>query len=116
MQDDNFLRQGATFDNFYRLMGEGLFSIDGKNWKNRRNNLNHSFGPLKVRNLFPLIVEKGQQLVDLILDLVEKQGHADVDELFVKATAVFLPLSFSPLFESNILSGRYFFFHFFEGL
>eukprot|EP00026_Physarum_polycephalum_P007618 Phypoly_transcript_07682.p1 GENE.Phypoly_transcript_07682~~Phypoly_transcript_07682.p1 ORF type:complete len:493 (+),score=59.92 Phypoly_transcript_07682:20-1498(+) len=86
MRDERFLRQGDTFDLFYFTMGDALFSIDGPKWKERRAQLNHSFGPIKVRSLFPIVQEHGVQIVEAVISRMEKQGFVDMDELLIKTT------------------------------
>jgi len=61
-----------------RLIAQGVFSSEGKQWQHQREVLNPSFKYAKLRSLVPLFCETTSNLIDQI----EKQGFANERKSF----------------------------------
>ncbi|KAG8905481.1 hypothetical protein FRB99_008877 [Tulasnella sp. 403] len=57
-----------------RIIGHGLFSVEGDDHRRQRRIMNPCFGPAQIRDLVPIFFEKAYRLKSVWIDAVEEKG------------------------------------------
>lgn len=68
---DHFVDRGVYCDPVHDPIGNNLFCMTGKPWKDLRVKLTPTFTSGKLKNMFPTIVEKNEVLRDHLLHIAE---------------------------------------------
>ncbi|XP_069676206.1 cytochrome P450 9e2-like [Periplaneta americana] len=70
-----FLDHSNTMDeDFEPLMGKGLFHLKGQKWKDMRSTLSPAFTSSKMKTMFTLITECGEQLGDFLKTCIKDKN------------------------------------------
>lgn len=68
----NFMDRGIYFNEHGDPISAHLFALDGKKWRVLRTKLSSAFTSLKMKNLFPIVVDVADRFSDVYNKLLEK--------------------------------------------
>lgn len=78
---NKFPDRGLYFNDKIDPMSNNLFLLPGEKWRRLRAKLSPTFTSGKLKQMFPLIVEIGDELVKVTHKMTEKDCLIDIKEL-----------------------------------
>jgi cytochrome P450 len=95
----NFPKNPLLHQVLVPLLGESIFTTNGRQWQKQRNLLNPSFEKESVRRLFPMMKEAVADMLERLDALADRGGYHNLDEemTFVTADIIFRTILSSKL-------------------
>ncbi|KAL4261304.1 Cytochrome P450 superfamily protein [Pleurotus pulmonarius] len=81
MNTDVYQKPEMTRHALGRVLGEGVLIVEGEKHRRQRKIMNPAFGPIQVRDLTEIFVQKAIQLRDVWAAETAKEGSARIDVL-----------------------------------
>lgn len=87
-RDQNFPKHKVQHDMLCPLLGESVFSTNGKKWKQQREMINPSFAHTNLKSVFDMMCEASSEMVAYLKDISDKnKGYIHIDPVMTHITA-----------------------------
>lgn len=81
-----FNDRGIYYDEENDPLSAHLFSLAGTKWKNLRSKLTPAFSPGKLKYMFGTILDCGEEMVNILKQIVEVEDSIEIKEIFARYT------------------------------
>lgn len=95
---DNYVK-GPSYDDFRLIVGEGLLTLEGAAWSNRRRFAAPAFHRSSVRELAPLFVQRAEAMIDAWRTRPDPSAPVDV---FVEMTHLTMDIAGRAFFDRTV--------------
>ncbi|KAL1494592.1 hypothetical protein ABEB36_010165 [Hypothenemus hampei] len=79
-----FSDRGIYYDEVNDPLSAHLFSIAGSKWKNLRAKLTPAYSPVKLKGMFDIILNCGQQMLDVLCEKSETTKDVEIKEILAR--------------------------------